>query len=494
VAKSRLVTLLVLVGLMIPLTMLKGEQARYRPNGAPARTQLQTSPGTGPIQNLLLVTIDALRADHLGAYGYERPTSPVIDSLAAESVLFEHCFSQGNRTELSMGSMFTSLYPSMHSVRRVKYMANALPDEIETLAESLRDAGLRTVGLMDNPYLKREWGLTQGFDLVKEFHYGYLGLLPVRCLLRLGLLSSPNRVPLAPVPRADLVIDEAIRQLRHLKDRPFYLYVHLMDVHHPYIPPKPYEASFQTPGASSTQAKSFWMSHWAVFNMLPSEEELLPRADLLRVTDLYDAAIRYVDAQIGRLLKQMDLLGLSENTLVILTSDHGDEFLEHGDILHKNQFLYDELIHVPLIIRTPGNEKPRRVEEIVRHIDFLPTVQEIFGLPIGGDVQGQSLKPLLFGSPGWVEVPAFSQSYEFAAVRTQTHKLMYNLPNGKSHCFDLLVDPAEMNNVYGEAAACESLESALMKFLLKVIIPHDRDNLQEIDERTREQLRSLGYM
>ena len=495
VAPGRLATLLIVIGLLIPLTIIKEVSAHHSAGGR-ARSELRTRPGDQPVQNLLFLTIDALRADHLSLYGYDRPTSPNIDAFAAEALVFDRCVSQGNSTELSMGSLFTSLYPSMHSVKRYGHIASALPDEIETLTEHLRDAGLYTVGLMNNPFIKREWSLTQGFARLREFHVGFEGLLPVSYLTKIGALRAFERIPQTKSsPRAVVMVDEAIRQLRDLADQPFYLHVHFMDVHHPYIPPTSYQEMFTSPGAVRTEAVEFWRRGWRLFNEIPANPDAIGQAEVRRIIDLYDGCIRYVDEQIARLLAELDALGLSDRTLVILTADHGDEFLEHGDIFHKSPFLYDELTHVPLIVRHPQYQEGRRIPEIVRHIDLMPTLLKIFDLPPSPAAQGRSLVPLLSGAGPWLPVAAYSESYEFMAVRTLLHKLMIDRrAAGKTYCYDLYEDPGERTNIHGRAAACDSLEIELGKFLRMISVPPTGRPGRELDEHTREQLRSLGYM
>jgi arylsulfatase len=494
IAPLRLALVLIVIGSLIPITIAREQSSRFGQSGRSPRPGLATRPSDDPVQNVLLITIDALRADHLGLYGYSRATSPTIDAFGGRAVVFDHCFAQGNSTELSFGSLFTSLYPSTHSVRRHQNRANPLVPEIETLAENLRDAGLRTVGLMSNPFIKREWGLAQGFDCIDEFHYGYLDLLPIRGLIKLPFYQLPNRIPLTNVPRGEVVIDRAIQRLGELQAEPFFLLVHFMDVHHPYIPPQPYQTMFNTPGAWQGMPTYLWKRGWPIFKMLPSEQEVLSQADLRRIVDLYDGAIRYVDAQIGRLLAEVERLGLDENTLIIITSDHGDEFLEHGDIFHKSPFLYDELTHVPLIVSHPGLPADRREGSIVRHIDIMPTLLALLQLPASEAACGASILPLL-GLPGeHVPAPAYSQSYSFIGVRTAGTKLMVDLANDESYCFDLRTDPAERENQYGQDAACDSLEGALLEFLKKTSVSPAGQTQQDLDPRTRETLRSLGYI
>lgn len=488
---------LLLIALLVPVTLFKEVQSRYAGSGRPPRTELRTRPSEAPIQNVVFLLIDALRADHLTCYGYDRATSPVIDSLAARGVLFERCFSQGNRTELSMGSIFTSLYPSMHAVRHGTDRTSVLPAGIETLAELMRDAGLTTSSMVSNPYVKREWGLARGFDRLEEFHSAYTELIPYRYLFRLGLATPPDRVLQTPVPRAEVIVDRAIEEVDRIRKDPFFLYLHFMDVHHPYHPPPAYRRLYPSPGAASLDSGVLWTRYWDDFNRLPGDPSAVSDAVVLQMMDLYDGSIRYVDEQIGRFVEALDQRGLIENTLLIVTSDHGDEFLDHGDLFHKTMFLYDELIHVPLIVVLPGKEAGgRRIGPLVRHIDLMPTLVDLLALAPSEQALGRSLRAHLAGQPPLETEPAYAQSHEFVAIRTDTHKLMYDLDGGRGFCFDLIDDPGETVNRYGDesAGACERLMQDLMEFIRRITVPREDEEMLEIDEHTRKQLESLGYM
>jgi arylsulfatase A-like enzyme len=495
VARTRVAVLTLAVLLVAPVTVIRSVESGQRARGRPARPELRTRPGAQEVQNVLLITVDALRADRLGTYGYRRPTSPRIDSLATRSTVFTRCFAQGNVTELSMGALFTSLYPSMHGVRRQQRLASPLAPEIETLAENLRDAGLRTAGLMSNPYLKREWGLTQGFDAVEEFQYGYLRLLPLRLLKVLHLFHPPARIGMMEVPSATAVTDRALARLARDKQRPFFLFAHYMDVHHPYLPPARFEGLFHAPGATSIAADALWRRSWPLFHELPSDKELFAPGDLRRFGDLYDGSIRYVDTEIGRLLDGLAALGLDRSTLVVIAADHGDEFLEHGYMLHLSPYLYDELIHVPLIVHWPGQTAGRSVSPPVRLIDVMPTLLAVFDLPACPSAQGRSLLPVLRGEPDATPAPpVFSQSYECAAVRTASRKLMYDLPHDQAFCFRLQDDPQELRNAQGQDTGCDSLGTILVDFLKRATLVPNGVRPTELDPRTREVLRSIGYV
>ncbi len=461
IARGRLIALLAVIGLLIPVTAYKSQIAARWESGRPVRPGLRSRPGPQPAQNLLLITIGGLRADHLGAYGYARPTSPVLDSLAARGVLFERCFTQGSRSELALASLFTSLYPESHGVRSRDDQTAELAQDAETLAEAMRDAGLRCVGLMNGPFLNRASGLAQGFDEIAEFHHGYLELFPWRYLQKLRPAVAPDQIPQSTFFRAGSVVDEAVRRLRRLREKPFFLFVSLVDTSQPFIPPRQFESAFVSPRATPMEGEELWKKRWPVLKKLPGEQ-VLPHAELLRFVDLYDGAIRYVDGEIGRLCAELRALGLDRNTLVVVTSDRGTELLDHGQMLNYSELLYDEMIRVPLIVSLPGLEAPERVAPIVRAIDVLPTIHEVFDLPLGRRMQGRSLLPLMRRSGGWEAVLAYSESYTHAALRTPEYKVMApKREAGAGLCFDLTQDPAEQIDLCGATAACDSLGRVL---------------------------------
>jgi arylsulfatase A-like enzyme len=461
ISRSRLIAVLAVVGLLVPLTAYKSLSAERWQSGREARSGLRSRPGSQPVQNAMLITIDGLRADHVGAYGYARPTTPALDSLASRGALFERCFTQGSRNELAMASLFTSLCPAVHAVREREDRSAQLSQDIETLAEGLRDAGLHCVGLVNGPFLTREAGLVQGFDELVEFHHGYLDLFPWRYLQRFRLVAPPDQIPQSIYFRAGTVVDEAIRQLHRLRGRPFFLYLNLADTQQPFIPPRRFESAFLASGANPMEPEELWKLRWPMLRKLPGEP-VLSHADLLRFVDLYDDTIRYVDSEIARLLGRLALLGLDRNTLVVVTSERGTEFLDHGQMLNYSELLYDELIHVPLILAMPGLDAPARIAPVVRLIDVMPTLHEVFDLPPVRRAQGESLLPLITHARGWSPAAAYCESYTYVALRTLEHKIMVPKHEaGGVLCFDLLTDPDETHNLQGQSAVCDSLGRVL---------------------------------
>lgn len=333
--------------------------------------------------NVLLVSIDTLRADHLSLHGYARPTSPHIDAWAARSgVVFENAFAQAPWTLPSHVSMLTGLDPLRHGANYDR----PIPADLSMLAERLRDAGWATAAVTGGVYLHPRYGFDQGFD---RYHYWY-------------------GAPL--IQELDDAAERTRAYLREHAGEPFFLFLHTYAVHSPYwyraeyleqidgppIPEPPRNVNVHPLGNDSTRA--FVHRHeprWHGQNA-PGEPRLL-ESELPAMIRLYDAGIRYADERVGAVLAELDALGLAENTLVIVTSDHGEMMGEHGEFSHAS--LRDPVLRVPLVMALPSRfPGGRRVGAQVRSIDIPPTVVDLLGLPALPDVDGVSLRPWLVGS------------------------------------------------------------------------------------------------
>lgn len=297
-----------------------------------------------PAPDIVLVLVDTLRRDHLGIYGYGRDTSPNLDALAATGRMFDNHIATASQTVPSTLSMLLGLYPAEHGFphRSIGQFAAArpyYPDELHFLAEELRDAGYRTAAFVGNPFLQRENNFDQGFQ---EFAYFE--------------------------DRGKAITDAAIGWLRRPREGPRFTYLHYFDVHWPYDPPPPYARRY-TDDPSGPR----------IYTNGPVKD--VDEDELERTEALYDGAIAYVDAEIGRLLAVLDRLELREDTVVVVTSDHGDEFLEHGGMGHGTT-VYGELVRVPLILSYPRRVEPgRRTDDLTSHVSLAATLLELAGLP-----------------------------------------------------------------------------------------------------------------
>ena len=311
----------------------------------PAGSGLRSGEAAAGSRNLVLVVADTLRADRLGCYGHDRDTSPSLDALAAESVLFENAFAPSPYTATSHASLFTSLYPNTHLVwNKTELEGGAtvfpkLSENAVTLAEALRDAGWQTAGIADGGFVKEERGLHQGFELFESKTTGVGGR-----------------------------VDRALEWLREERDpeRPFFLFLHTYEVHSPYMPELEYvdrfDPDYRGPLREAVRQARQWVAENPLANPInkPQERFFKPLfeaqgfspEDQAFVRTLYDAEIAMVDDEFARLRAYLRESGLDQDTAIVVTSDHGEEFWEHDYWGHHK--LWEETLRVPLIARLPG--------------------------------------------------------------------------------------------------------------------------------------------
>lgn len=335
-----------------------------------------------PVRGYLLISIDTLRADVLGSYGYPKPTSPFLDSLAARSVLFENAYVQLPGTLPSHMSMLTGLYPMEHGV----YPPNSvLSPRIPLITEIFQRAGFKTAGFTEGGFVHRSFGFDRGFD------------------------EWDDKVPGIPTD-LEVTLSRGLEYLKRLRaDDRFFLFLHSYVVHDPYTTIEPYTTQFgahPVPGAFPPLGEYFQR-----FNAGDKELTISPEA-LAYYRAAYDASVRYMDDRLAGFFRELEELGMAEDLVVIVTSDHGEEFLEHGKMVHGQ--LYPENLHVPLIIHHP-RVKPRRVTDIVESIDLAPTFYELAGLDEAARFTGESLVPFLVGSKIDKTGLAYAEAFETAS-------------------------------------------------------------------------------
>lgn len=453
----------------------------------------------GRPSSVIFVLVDTLRADYLGSYGFQGDISPNLDRIARESVVFEDCFSQAPWTKPSIATLFTSLDPLAHQVlsHRGQYnqpevevrtdgkiKTDVLPGSVTTLAEAFHHAGYATAGFVANPWIRQEVGFAQGFERFED-NFAANGT------------------------DADVIIDAARAWLEHRpKDKPFFLYLHFMDVHDPYdAPDADYEALKDSPSLGKPQtlnagnlSKGLLRSlrpvgaHWAD----PDKPE---RLQLRTWRGRYAAGVRAFDRRFQVLLELLASSGLSRNTTLVITSDHGEELYEHGGWAHGLS-LFDQELHVPLIIRPPGGlAGGKRVSGLVGLIDVAPTLTAFQGLTADRAWRGRNFSAALSGSSGRVEQSAiFATAVKWepalAAVRTKSFKLMRDRSSGSEKLFDLTKDPAELRDVKAKnPAMTEKLRKLLADHLARTAKnTAARPKEVEIDKATTERLRALGYI
>ena len=445
--------------------------------GGPGPPRIDAAAGlAGP--NILLVSIDSLRSDHLHAYGYPRQTSPAIDALAGEGVLFQTAVSDTSWTLPAHMTILTALPQHQHqvSVDRRRLSPSAL-----TLAEVLADSGYSTVAFVSGPYLRAEYGFHQGFDHYDD--YQALTLLneatsSVTSPILLGLVQSWLR-------------DWDLSGRR----KPFFVFLHMWDVHYDYIPPSPYDELYD-PGYQGPITGENVTSSPAIHREMDS-------GDLEHLIALYDGEIRYTDHHLGLLFRHLSQMNALDNTIIAITSDHGEAFFEHGFKTHRHT-LYDELILVPLVIRYPAKIPAGRiVGQQVRLLDLAPTLLSLaevkpppdFGMTTGPHAP-TDLSPLINGEPDFPSLPAFGELEETqSSVRTDTLKLIVARENPDSaRLYDLTQDPKEQTDLSAQRRAdVDRLHNQLLSFQ-RSAAPRVQAESMRLDERHLKALRTLGYI
>jgi arylsulfatase A-like enzyme len=412
-------------------------------------------------RHLVLVSLDTLRADHLGAYGYPTATSPVFDTLASRGILFERAVAQGPATLPSHGALFTGQYPSAYGDAATPF---AVPAVVDTLPELLQRHGFATWGFTDGGFMDDSFGFAQGFERYED--------------QRVGLETTVRRLD---------------AWMTGKDPQRLFLFVHCYDVHSPYgAPPEHRAAVGAQPWRSRTTVGS------AAMNALEREQPPLQPESVAPIVSLYDAGIHHADALLGRLLDVLGRRGILDDALLVVFSDHGEEFFEHGMTQHKQIYFHPNL-HVPLLFVVPGRPA-RRVGATVELIDVLPTVLELLGLPASDATMGHSLVPLIDGAPARDGVAYAEGTVWTASLRTvvtDRHQLLYDVTTGKARLYDHVNDPRARTDLAADEPALTARLVDEVKRRMDDAArrrTHATAPAPVIDEETRRDLKALGYV
>lgn len=353
---------------------------------SPLLAQERATPPPSRKSNVVLIVIDTLRADHMSCYGYERQTTPNLDKLAKEGFLFERCYSTSSWTLPACASLFTGLYPKSHGVNQWR---SILSKHLPVLPELLAERGYYCAGVSSNPFLTAKQGFARGFDVfddttvlaAAEWSFPLLGSKYKAVVLASTGATTTRRA-------MELLNDRATDKAK-ADNKPFFLFVHYMDPHADYTPPAPFNRKFDPDYkgriTGHVQSRRFGTD--------------IAKRDLEHVIGLYDGEIAYTDKQVGQLLDHLAALQLDRDTCVIVTADHGEEFLEHGNWGH-GYTLFEEAVRVPLIIRWPERVPPgKRSKALVSLVDIMPTLLNLLKIKCPETSQGENLSDVMRGQP-----------------------------------------------------------------------------------------------
>ena len=448
--------------------------------------------------SILLLVADTLRADHVGAYGYGKARTPHLDGLARSGAIFDPAYASASWTGPATASILTGLHPSTHGFMTYQ---NRIRGDAASVAGIFSLAGYRTAGFAANPIVSPRFGFGEGFDLwdadLEPDPLARHAEAPLALTLqRLGLWKRPEIFP-----RADRVVDRALGWLDRVPDKPFFLYLHFMDPHDPYAPPAEFDE------AAGESAASDLTMQFGTLQAIAQGRRAAGPADLERMIQLYDGAISYMDQEIGRLLDQLARRGLRDRTIVLFTSDHGEEFNEHDGLGHEHS-LHEELVRLPFIVAGPGIPAGRALWGPARQIDVAPTLLEAAGLPAPARIDGASL----WGSMARGELlerrdVLMEESFigirgpwhAFRAIRRGDLKLTgraFNPGGGWTWewaLHDLALDPGERFEIAAERPA----ESSELRAGLEAWAGRDLPEPGEespVDEETLRKLKALGYV
>jgi len=409
-------------------------------------------PGSGLVRrtlpvprNVLLITLDTLRADRLGCYGYTKGLTPNLDALARDGARFANTYTTVPLTTPSHSAILTGRYPLATGLRNNG--SSTLPDEELLLSEILHQRGFRTGAIVSALVLAADYGLNQGFDLYYEE----------------GIKATPSGSGLWFEQRpADQSVDRAITWLKANADRPFFLWLHLFDPHAPYEAPPPYREQYKDAP--------------------------------------YNGEVAFTDAQVGRLLDEFKAMGLYDNSLIVALSDHGESLGEHGEPYHGN-FLYQGTMHIPLLVRVPGGRRGVVVSDLTSSIDVAPTVLDALGIERPASIQGVSL---LDAAARGGRVPARSvyleSIYPTATYGWATARAIVLLPwklidLPRPELYEATQDPAEKTNLYGERPAqVEDLRAEFQELVGGIEAGARAPEQVQLDDETLDRLQSLGYV
>lgn len=394
--------------------------------------------------NVVLITIDTLRADHLGCYGYQQIRTPNIDAFAADSSRFTRAFTVVPVTLPSHSAMLTGTYPMYSGMH--DFSANRLSPEQATLASVLKQSGYITGAVVASAVLDSRFGLNRGFDFYYD-HFDFSRLEEAN----LDQMERPGNV----------VLDHALDWLNANWNKKFFLWVHLYDPHHPYVPPEPFRTQY---------------------------------ADRP-----YDGEIAFDDAQVGRLLQFLKSKGVYEKSVIVLAGDHGESLGEHGEKTH-GFFIYNATLHVPLIVHLPQKAQLDVVTDPVSLVDIMPTILATVGVDVPSQIQGRNLVPILRKDQADPDRALYSETFlprihfNWSELRGAQNSRYHFIDAPHPELYDLTKDPGELHNLLSEKkAVSEEMRAKLFGLIRQYSAGKEMAEKTGLDPALMERLKSLGY-
>ena len=486
--------------LAIVLTGLTAASLAIDPRQAPPFPDASGKPAPDA-RNVILIVWDTVRADHLSLHGYRRRTTPELEQLAREAVVYRRAYASGDMTLITHASMFTGMFPSWH-VAQSRSGSSGLPRGATTLAEILAARGYQTIGLIGNAgYLARPYRLDQGFA-----YYDDRSVLPnagdehhLRHAIRelLDFFMSTDEIERNMRP-GFAITDQALSFLGQAARtaHPFLLFLNYMDAHSPYVCPSPFDQLFPRP-----QIRLHGSDAHALRREIHALKRPISPAERDHLISGYDGCIAYIDSELSRLIRRLKELNLYENALLIVTSDHGELFGEKNLIGHRNG-LAEGIIHVPLVVKYPGTRRGANVTSLASHVDIAPTVLKSVGIPVPAEMQGIDLATLETAPAR----PILSESYQYTdrvgmhprfareerAILLGPMKLIVST-RGKKEMYDVIKDPKELQNLYrpddpGATALGSLLSGWLMSAGKREASP------VTLDKGMLDRMKALGYL
>lgn len=458
--------------------------------------------------NVILITMDTVRADHTSLHGYERDTTPNLKKLAGEATVYTKAIAISDMTLPSHGSMFTGMYPRRHGAHYAppkNPLGGPLAKDVPTLAEILSANGYSTMAAVANfAYLSPEWGLARGFHVFDRCASPVLLEPGQRYYLRnvvrdsLGVFVSTAEFD-RTTKRAEAINSDALKLLdRATNGQGFFLFVNYMDAHMPYVPPPPFDHLFASDGGELRQAEAA-----AVREGVLRAKRRITSGEHRRLVALYDGGIAYIDFAIGELIAELRRRDLYDNTMIVITSDHGEAFGERDLMGHGGISVYQDQTYVPLLVKYPDRGQGVVSNAPVSHIDFLPTILDVVGLAAPAGVHGKSLLEVREDDPRALVAVSYPDSFLISLGRrfnrTEHAVLCGDLKlitssSGKRELYNLSDDPNERRNLYRRDDPITLRLMSKLAEWLRTIRPPRRPGSLEPDEESLERLKSLGYL